>query len=376
MQQIRQARIPVDLNAVLIGKKAVPKGCKVRNVSSHGLLLQCDADGRILTFSDGDHVDIHILFHRPNGTKYHTVAADVRHVDATGIGVEFCQPDAELVKLIESYRVDGTRSIEATITHRSRMAGPERSASVVVMPTPRSPAHAGPQRLVNDAHGKHLSYISLVSLVIAVIIIVAGYLRTFDLDSRVSRLESLVNAQNNTLAGLQAYARTPVNSASIGAEGNRSTGSAVALAAESDESAGASAMWETSNASAMTVDMQPFGPAAAGQSDLEASHAAASEKPAGLTDSHAPVDGENLDVRNQGPWVINLMSSPNPSDADRFADNAKKKGIQVRQTSARLNGKEFFRVQLTGFASEEQARASAGPVQEQLGLKDVWIFKP
>jgi hypothetical protein len=77
----------------------------------------------------------------------------------------------------------------------------------------------------------------------------------------------------------------------------------------------------------------------------------------------------------RGSWVINLLSSPRKSDADRFADIARKRGIAVEQTTIMLKGREFFRVQITGFLTEKQAEESARPVKDKLGLKDVWIFK-
>ena len=47
MDRRRHARTPVDINAMLIGQKTVPKGCRVRNVSQQGMLLQCEPDGRL-----------------------------------------------------------------------------------------------------------------------------------------------------------------------------------------------------------------------------------------------------------------------------------------------------------------------------------------
>ena len=76
-----------------------------------------------------------------------------------------------------------------------------------------------------------------------------------------------------------------------------------------------------------------------------------------------------------GPWVINLLSSPKKSDADRFADKARNQGIAVEQGTVSVKGREFFRVQLTGFLTKKQAEESARPVKDKLGLKDVWIFK-
>jgi hypothetical protein len=373
MERVRHARIPVHLNAVLIGEKTVPKGCKVRNVSNQGLLLQCDADGRMLTFKGGDHVDIHLLFHRPNGTKYHTVAANVRHVDANGIGVEFCQPDGELVKLIESYRVDDTQSLEASITHRSNVGGRERMASVVTIPSAASSARVGRQHPVDNANNKHLAYIGMLSLAVAAIIFAGSYLRTFDLDSRVSQLESLANLRNGALARFNAHPLAPANTGGVVPDGNKpskpavaGTGSVVVPVREI----------ATAAATIQTADVPQPESRPAGLSDTKTLTAATGVAPAGLTDPDTPVNKKDHDVMKHGPWVINLMSSPNKSDADRFAENAGKQGFQVEQVSVNLNGREFYRVQMTGFATSKEARASAEPVQERLGLKDVWIFKP
>jgi len=373
MERVRHARIPVHLNAVLIGEKTVPKGCKVRNVSNQGLLLQCDADGRILTFRGGDHVDIHLLFHRPGGTKYHTVAANVRHVDANGIGVEFCQPDAELVKLIESYRVDDTQSLEATITHRRKPSAPERSSSVVAMPAPASAARAQRQEPADDTSGRRLSYIGLLSLAIAVMIFTAGYLRTFDLVSRVSQLEALVNAHDDALATVQPRSSVSANASGVAVAGNKLPSPVAAAHQQIHETA---PVRELATATAAEGSTQPSETVSDALSGTETPAAAEGTAPTALPVWRSPADNRNPDTLGSGAWVINLMSSPNKSDADRFAENARKQGVQVDQSSASLNGKEFYRVQLTGFATETDARASAGPVQERLGLKDVWIFKP
>jgi septal ring-binding cell division protein DamX len=370
MEQVRHARIPVHLNAVLIGEKTVPKGCKVRNVSKQGLLLQCDADGRILTFRAGDHVDIHLLFHRPDGTKYHTVAANVRHVDANGIGVEFCQPDAELVKLIESYRVNDTQRLEATITHRRKTGAPERSSSVVAMPAPASSAHAYRQEPADDKSGKRLSYIGLLSLAIAVIIFTAGYLRTFDLASRVSQLEALVNAHDDALATVQPRSSVSANASRVAVAGNKLPSPVVAAHQQSHETAPEREIGTA--ATAAEGNTQPSEAVSGVSPGTETPETTSTAAPVRRT-SEASGKPDTLD---SGAWVINLMSSPNKSDADRFAENARKLGVQVEQSSASVNGREFFRVQLTGFATEKDARANAGPVQERLGLKDAWIFKP
>jgi PilZ domain/SPOR domain len=384
MEQVRHARIPVYLDAVLIGKKTVPKGCKVRNVSNHGLLLQCDADGRIQTFRDGDLVDIHLLFQRPDGTKYLTITATVRHVDTNGIGVEFCQPDKELIRLIESYRIDENQSVEATISHRRKAAGPGGPATVVTHPASSTSAHLGRRKPRGDTKGLRRYFFGLLLLMVAVGIFTADYLRTFGLSSRVAVLESLVGAHDVELARFQS--RFLARDAVVDIAGEysipvKSSGSV--STPESEVSAGAPlqhdalAISPAMETAAKAGAGEATGTPSTGQSSEEETTAAMIVEPAGLAGqvlASAYVDSQ--DAEKHGSWVINLLSSPNKSDADRFAGKARKLGIPVEQETIRLKGKEFFRVQLTGFLTENQAEESAGPVKKRLGLKEVWIFKP
>lgn len=384
MEQVRHARIPVNLNAVLIGEKTVPKGCKVRNVSNQGLLLQCDADGRIQTFRDGDHVDIHLLFQRPDGTKYRTISATVRHVDANGIGVEFSQPDMELIRLIESYRVDDTQNLKATIAHRVKVPGPGRPATVVRHPSSGATASAERGKSTEDVNGRRFYYFGLLLLVVAVSIITADYLRAFGLGSRVAALESHVGAQDAEFARFQSRL-TAFDTAGDVADEYRApvkSGGSVSTP-ESDVSAvamlqeNALATSTTTETAGLSETGESAGSPSAGLSSEEETTTAMIVEPAGLPGQDiAPVYVDTQDAGKRGPWVINLLSSPKKSDADRFADKARKQGIPVERGTIRLKGREFYRVQLTGFLTQKQAEESARPVKDKLGLKDVWIFKP
>jgi hypothetical protein len=377
MEQARNARIPVHLNAVLIGEKTVPKGCKVRNVSNQGLLLQCDADGRILTFRDGDHVDIHLLFQQPDGTKYQTITATVRHVDANGIGVEFREPDTELVKLIESYRIDETNSFEATISHHRKVASTIRPVTVVSKPALGPSANAEQRQPIEYTNGRRLYYLGLLSLAIAVGIITVGYLRAFDLGARVTALETRIHAHDGELARFQSQSPANVD-AGVGNDERmitvESDGSAIV---PENKHPVVAPLQQSASAPTLPSDKSGISAAteAAGSSITGVTHEDA--EPAGMEgQGDASVYVNSHVAEKHGPWVINLLSSPSKSDADRFADNARKLGIPVEQSSARLKDREFFRVQLTGFLTEKQAVDDAGPVKERLGLKDVWIFKP
>jgi hypothetical protein len=74
-----------------------------------------------------------------------------------------------------------------------------------------------------------------------------------------------------------------------------------------------------------------------------------------------------------GPWVINLASSPSQADADRFAEKAQTRGIETQQQQVTVKGKRYWRVQTIGFSTADAAQGYTGIVKEKLGLRDVWI---
>jgi hypothetical protein len=77
----------------------------------------------------------------------------------------------------------------------------------------------------------------------------------------------------------------------------------------------------------------------------------------------------------EGRWVINLLSDPNKALAERFAASARDRGVPVEENRSEVKGREFWRVQITGFGTMSEARAHAEEVKTKLRLKDVWIFK-
>ncbi len=87
-------------------------------------------------------------------------------------------------------------------------------------------------------------------------------------------------------------------------------------------------------------------------------------------DSHPPQGS-----LNEGRWVINLLSDPNKTLAERFAARARDRGVPVEQNRSEVKGRVFWRVQITGFETMGEARAHAEEVKTKLRLKDVWIFK-
>ncbi len=84
---------------------------------------------------------------------------------------------------------------------------------------------------------------------------------------------------------------------------------------------------------------------------------AVASKDAG-TERHNIGDSEPLavSVNKEGPWVINLVSSTSQADADRMAEKARSVGIETQQQQVMVKGTQYWRVQVTGFTSQQ-----AGP---------------
>jgi hypothetical protein len=77
----------------------------------------------------------------------------------------------------------------------------------------------------------------------------------------------------------------------------------------------------------------------------------------------------------RGPWLINLASLDNQPAADRFSTRARTRGIPVEQQVVTVKGQQRWRIQVTGFASADEARINAGSIKEKLGLKNIWITR-
>jgi cell division septation protein DedD len=90
-----------------------------------------------------------------------------------------------------------------------------------------------------------------------------------------------------------------------------------------------------------------------------------------------PVTNNEPDIKTSkdGPWVINLVSTSRKADADRLTKKALSKDIPTEQQQITVKGTQYWRVQITGFSTADDARVFADTAKEQLGLKDTWIMK-
>ena len=88
-----------------------------------------------------------------------------------------------------------------------------------------------------------------------------------------------------------------------------------------------------------------------------------------------PTRTEKPASTHTGPWVINLLSSPDKAYVDSAMANMRSKGFDVVVTSATVKGKQYWRLQAPGFGSMAAAKTAAEPMKEKLKIKDVWILK-
>jgi cell division septation protein DedD len=80
-------------------------------------------------------------------------------------------------------------------------------------------------------------------------------------------------------------------------------------------------------------------------------------------------------TRGDGAWVINLVSSTSKEDAGRFSAKAGAQGIDTGIVRATVKGTDYWRVQVPGFATADEAKAASVQIKEKLGLDAVWIVK-
>jgi cell division septation protein DedD len=79
--------------------------------------------------------------------------------------------------------------------------------------------------------------------------------------------------------------------------------------------------------------------------------------------------------RGSGTWAINLASFQRKVDAERFVIKTNHKGVAAEINQVTVSGKKYWRVQVPGFTSPDEARKKASEIQNKLGFKDIWIVK-
>ena len=199
MAHSQYAKTP-KLNALLIGKRTVPSGCRVLNVSQQGMSLQCDADGRLLTFSSGDSVDIYLSVEHANGQNKFTIPAIVSHVDENTIDVVFHCTDTELAGLIESYRTSEAHNLEASIDYRRVSRNESTVNPVKVNHSPGD--HEQPDK--STRQNSRSFYSGLLILFVSSLVLLGAYYYVSSINKRLNTLETVTRSHTDELAEVQS----------------------------------------------------------------------------------------------------------------------------------------------------------------------------
>jgi cell division protein FtsN len=81
------------------------------------------------------------------------------------------------------------------------------------------------------------------------------------------------------------------------------------------------------------------------------------------------------DAGQTGEWVINLASLRSPRQAENFKSKAGMKGFDTSIQQVTVKGRDYWRVQITGLATLDEANARGNAIKQRLGLKEVWISR-
>jgi hypothetical protein len=190
------------LNALLVGKRTVPSGCKVLHVNQQGMSLQCDPDGRLLTFAAGDSVDIYLSIQHANGYNKFTIPAIVSHVDASTIDVVFHCTDPELAELIESYRSSEPHKLAASIDHRQT----SMDERVIKAVDEKESVDYHDQPESTTGKGSRSFYAVLLTLFIVSLVLLGAYYSVSSINKRVNALEALTRSHTEKIAEIETQA--------------------------------------------------------------------------------------------------------------------------------------------------------------------------
>ena len=406
MERRRDERISVSLKAALLNDRTLPRGCRVRDFSQRGMLLQYDYDGKDSAFDDGDTVAVRLSLRQADERKVVTLPATVRRVEQNGIGVEFQQPEARLLELLEPGRFDRPQLQEAELAADRTGIGNGDTAGTVtrlIRPRPRHRGSAGraappvfgtaghTDRTPADAAARtpaaspvpkpdaaaladrRLFYIGLVALVCAILVLILDFGDSARLKHRLSALEAGNRNHAAALSEMRDRFAAVSEPGQALAELNERVDTLTVSVAALDGKLAAASPRASFEAAAMEKTPHPDNDAGAGPEPVATPVAEPVATAAAVREVEAVLDAPAA-ARN-GPWVINLVSLYDKAAADRFVAAAETKGVRVSENRVTVKGREVWRLQISGFAEQQDARAYGVTVSEKLGLKDVWVFK-
>lgn len=75
-------------------------------------------------------------------------------------------------------------------------------------------------------------------------------------------------------------------------------------------------------------------------------------------------------------WALNIASYADAASAEQQVQRLRDAGYPVVVQPATVNGKSWWRVQVPGYASQQDAKAAANEIQNKLGVRGIWVLRP
>lgn len=399
MERRRYPRIAVNLNVALLDEQAMPRGCRVRDVSQGGMLLQFEQQAIDISYTASQPVNVRASIKDGDQRRVLLLPATVSRVEEKGIGVEFVKPEAEMMQLLESYQLDRDTAVQAPVMVAERRQAGADGVHAFATARPRhrhalpnggarlaeriaaareaiaSAGHLGGHSAATDSAepaagmDRRMLHVGLASLAVAVAIVIFDLAAGSSTRQRLAALENAAQQHAEALADVQIRLTADRDSEQLASLDNRVNQLAVSIAAL--ETGKLIPAQETPAepapaAAAAAEDNQPQTPVASADAAPPADVRTAAALPA--LPSPAGVTGK-------GPWVINLASLYEQDAADRFIRRARDLGVAVEQQQAQVQGRPVWRLQIGGFATRDAALAYSDAHKEKLGIKKVWIFR-
>ena len=76
---------------------------------------------------------------------------------------------------------------------------------------------------------------------------------------------------------------------------------------------------------------------------------------------------------SSGNWIINLASVSNSKSADQEVARLGKMDIKAEVSRAESKGKVWYRIQVPGYASHDEAINARPALEEKLGISGTWV---
>lgn len=81
-------------------------------------------------------------------------------------------------------------------------------------------------------------------------------------------------------------------------------------------------------------------------------------------------------ARQGQEWSLNIASYADATSAEQQVQRLRDAGYPVVVQPATVNGKSWWRVQVPGYASQQDAKAAANEIQNKLGVRGIWVVRP